>query len=1010
MNAKLPPSLGEPPLGRARIGLVGLAVLASGVAVMVHEVVWLRAARRLLGADAASIALTLAVVLAGFAIGARIAARLSAENDARRVLTTYAVLEIAAAIWSAAIPSAAAGLLGVTAWLYRSLGPGPGLDVASALVVAPLLLVPATLAGAALPLAAGALGTGRRATRLVALLYAVHALGGAGGALLAAFSLLPFHGIPTTALVGAGAQIAAAVFAFIAYIYTRPSGVEATPSPDSALADAHAGSGRTDRRKHARKDAKDPAGSARSEDERPSAPSSAEPERGASSKGVGAPRISPWLAGAAALAGVASLALQGLWTRLGALALGPTAESFAIVAALHVLALALGAAIAAPFCARVRAPAAWAAVLLAVAAAATLGGIGSLGDLPARAEAVFRAEPDWLALAWLVAPVVVLPVGAMAASFTLLLSAARADRSPGRAAGVLLAASSAGNVLGAALPLFLVPYRGLAGALIACGLLLLVAAVLAVVPSLRGGPDVLPAAPRQAVAFAAAVALALVLAAVAPERFDPARLASGPYLYAAAGAIPSGRVVFAEDGPEASVVVREGGGDRTLQIDGKVDGSAVGDARTQTLVGLLPALLPEHPSDALIIGLGTGMTADAVRAVPGVRRIEVAELVGPVVRAARLFHDVTDRVLDDRRVIVLPVDGARHLRAPSHTYDVIVSEPSNPWVAGMSDLFALETFTAARDALRPGGVAAFWFHGYATTDAIARDVVRTFRHVFADATLWEIVPGQDYVLLGHRGRATLDLDRIARRVAHPEIRRRLERAGIEDATALLSRLALSGDAIDRFAGPGPLLEARDGRLELLAPRAIRNDASLALLRRLGAIPADEALANLVVDGSSEGGIRLRHALEAGRLVRRMIRSAVARDETRAIRDGERAVGLVDGDRLTRTLLARVLLGRAKSHAVALERVPARDVLFSVLELEPDAAERVEALRTLGDLEGQLHRWDRALERYVQAIRLAPTDLELHRAAATCYTRLGATDAARRELEIIRGLVRARQRQ
>ena len=220
---------------------------------------------------------------------------------------------------------------------------------------------------------------------------------------------------------------------------------------------------------------------------------------------------------------------------------------------------------------------------------------------------------------------------------------------------------------------------------------------------------------------------------VTPPDWDRQLLASGAYKYSRNldsqvldATLRAGTLEYYKEGAAGTVSVRRTGGTRALAIDGKVDASNAGDMLTQRLLGLLPTLLHDNPRDALVIGLGSGVTVDAVIASGEVQRVDVVEISPEVVDASRYFEHENRQVLKRPGVRLLVGDGRSHLRLSTQQYDVIVSEPSNPWMAGVAALFTREFFETARLRLRPAGVFCQWAHTYEIAERDLQSIVHTF--------------------------------------------------------------------------------------------------------------------------------------------------------------------------------------------------------------------------------------------------------------------------------------------
>ena len=249
-------------------------------------------------------------------------------------------------------------------------------------------------------------------------------------------------------------------------------------------------------------------------------------------------------------------------------------------------------------------------------------------------------------------------------------------------------------------------------------------------------------------------------------------------------------IVFYRDGPSATVAVVQSGGISSLSVNGKVDASNyAADMPTQIMLGHLPLLLHRHPRDVLVIGLGSGITAGAVARHP-IERLDVVEIEPAVVEASRYFTRENHDVLRDRRARLIVADARNFLLTAPGDYDVITSEPSNPWIGGVATLFSREFFALARERLRPGGVMVQWVHGYSLAPEDLGMIVATFRSVFPATSLWQVAPG-DYLLVGRAtGRAPRPRRdqgsmgggaRISRGLPADALRRLAERAGVLSA-------------------------------------------------------------------------------------------------------------------------------------------------------------------------------------------------------------------------------------
>jgi spermidine synthase len=252
-------------------------------------------------------------------------------------------------------------------------------------------------------------------------------------------------------------------------------------------------------------------------------------------------------------------------------------------------------------------------------------------------------------------------------------------------------------------------------------------------------------------------------------------------------------------------------------------------------------VLHAQPHSALVIGLASGTTAGVLAAGPA-RRIDCVEISPAVTRAAALFASANGGVLEDPRFRLVRGDGRAYLQRVATRYDLIVSQPTNPWIAGVTNLFTREFFDLARERLAPGGLLA----------------VATFLRVFPEAQLWEeSAAGGDYFLVGRRGGAWPGFEAVTKGVERE--RASLSRAGIRDPADLLARFVAGPAGLELLARGAPIISDDNLRLEFSAPRALWRDRLPELIGRLEEVH-ESAAAAFPPPATSEGD-RLRSRLE-----------------------------------------------------------------------------------------------------------------------------------------------------
>jgi spermidine synthase len=690
----------------------------SGVAALLCEVLWMRRLALTVGSTGVAATLTLAVYMAGLGLGGAWAGR----RRWVRPPSGYGLLEIGAAAWTLAFPY----LLDVAARV-PSFWPGLLGDAAATALV---LLPPAFLHGGTLPAASALLVARRQGSGL----YAANTLGAMVGVLIGPFALMPLAGLRVTEVVAAccaaGAGLAAQA---VAGVFPPAPGAAA---PGWALVGQLDVDGPVD------------AG-----------------ERPVDTSGFGAGSSSrpsqrfPMALWAAAAGGACGMALEVAWNRLASLLLGGSVYALALVLAVFLAGVGAGAAWGARHGRRLLAPA-----LLALGALAALG------------TTVYGFLPHVLGGAWALcgedctswAGALVLAIamgGAPVASGAVFAAAIDAvGESPARAAGRVLAANTLGGVAGAALAgLWGLPWLGVRGVVLTAALLAAATGAAVAHRPLRAG---------------------LVLVGVAfcwllSPGWDSALYSLGFYLRVDEFHDLSPRAVdrfahegwdlrFYEDGRTATVAVGESRktGNLWMSVNGKVDASTGRDMPTQVMSGRLPVALLRgrraggdvFSANGLVVGLASGVTAGEALA-EGATDLTVVEIEPEVVAASRLFDHFNHSVLSDSRTHLVLGDARSWLgRSASsqaaRSFDFIVSEPSNPWITGVSNLFTREYWLVGRRHLAPDGVFVQWLQLYSLPPQAMESLIRTFVHVFPRTWLFETIPGADALLVGCEGPLT----------------------------------------------------------------------------------------------------------------------------------------------------------------------------------------------------------------------------------------------------------------
>ncbi|HST30191.1 MAG TPA: fused MFS/spermidine synthase [Chthoniobacterales bacterium] len=222
-------------------------------------------------------------------------------------------------------------------------------------------------------------------------------------------------------------------------------------------------------------------------------------------------------------------------------------------------------------------------------------------------------------------------------------------------------------------------------------------------------------------------------------------------------------ILWEKDGLETSVALSKSSGLNFI-VNGKCDGSLRVDAGTQIMSGLIAAALHSRPTQALVVGLGTGSTAGWMAAVPSIENVDVFELEPAILRVAKECAPMNHDALANPKVHVTIGDARELLMATRKKYDLIVSEPSNPYRAGIANMFTREYYQAAAGRLNPDGIFAQWVQAYEVDDNTIETVYATLGSVFPNVETWQ-TEGGDLLLVGTAAPRTYNANELRERIA-----------------------------------------------------------------------------------------------------------------------------------------------------------------------------------------------------------------------------------------------------
>jgi spermidine synthase len=729
--------------------------ILSGAAGLIYESIWTRYLGLFVGHSAYAQIIVLVIFLGGMSLGAVLAGRRS--DRLARPLYWYAGIEIVVGI---------IGLLfddifrAVSAGAYDSIFPSIGsplvLTMVKWLLAAMLILPQSVLLGATFPLmSAGTLrivsaieGTARSG-RVLAMLYFANSLGAAAGVLFAGFYLIGAAGLPGTLLAAAIINLAVGLVVLVAVrMRTMRAASRGEDSVVAALMDAPAETG--DERTHAR------------------------PVAG----------IAPAMLVRAMLivsfgTAVASFVYEIAWIRMLSLVLGAATHSFELMLSAFILGLSLGA-----FWVRRRADS-FTDPVRTLAIVQWLMGTFALLTLP-----VYVASFEWTAelmqglarndngyrmygvVRYAMCLLVMLPSTFCAGiTLPLITRTLLASGSGERAIGTVYGVNTLGSIVGVSIAgLILLPLLGVKGLLIvgavadiALGIYLLAVFIPRSEEASGTAADGIPPRAAGARRLAGVVAAVTVLVAVGTAYgagFDKALLTSGVFRY---GSITlSGRdVKFYRDGRTATVsgtqdTIRQ---QFTLATNGKPDASLeafwirpyqegqprrrlTSDQSTQVMLPVVTMAFAPQAKSVAVIGQGSGISTHTYLGNPSVTRVTTIEIEPEMINGSRaMFYPANSRAFDDPRSRMVIDDAKSFFAAAGEKFDIIMSEPSNPWVSGVSGLFTTEFYERVRTYLAPNGIFGQWLHLYETDDALVMSVLAAVQRNFPSYALYQVSNG-----------------------------------------------------------------------------------------------------------------------------------------------------------------------------------------------------------------------------------------------------------------------------
>lgn len=764
----------------------------SGMAALVYEIVWARELVLIFGASAYAVSTVLAVFFAGLALGSIIFGRL--VDRYKKPLLLYALLEVGIGIYALFTP----WIFELVQALQVSFGGGLFLRLIFSFAA---LIIPTTLIGGTLPVIIKYFNRDLlRFGSITAKLYSINTFGAVVGTILAGFFLILWLGMAGAIYFAAAINITVAGVAFFLWRKTAQKVGSTATAGQAVPALAKGGPG---------------------------------PPFATDAVGRGDFRLWLVLAGFF-ISGFAAIGLEVLWTRALILTIGISTYAFSIVLITFLLGIALGSLVVSRFIDKID-------VWNAFARIEILRGASVIALIP-----IFGILPFWylfiiekfgwsfgagISTSFIVTVAVLLvPTLLMGATFPVVAKiVTRKLNTLGFSVGRAYLFNTLGGVGGALVAGFLlIPLLGVQKSIVLMAALYILVGVALTLFSRTSA--------RSYKAVVVVISLGFLIGGVLMPDWNRAILNSRVFTRAPAyfeqsgqsirGELENIKLLFYRDGISSLVAVKEDRVQTVLLINGKPQSATEGDKESQLLLGHLPMLLHEDPKQALVIGFGGGMTLGAIEQYSELEKVTVVEIEAEVMEAAPYFAHSNNDALNDPRLEVVIEDGRNYLLTTDESFDVISSEPSNPWIKGLANLYTKEFFELASEHLNDGGIMVQWIQITSISNENLLSFISTFQSVFPSVSIFG---ANTFLILvgGEGGVDTFDTAKIDERLSQESVGRDLARIKIESASALFGYFVAprlrSGQAVNELEDDIRLHTDDKPFLEFSSPKSFYNN-------------------------------------------------------------------------------------------------------------------------------------------------------------------------------------------
>ncbi len=750
--------------------MIAIAFTMSGSIGLVYEVIWQRKLALIFGTTLPAITAVLAAFMGGLALGSFVFGKFADYSPFP--LRWYGFLEVGIGLYCFIMPILFGFADTVHLFAFRHYGENFYVESLRFILAIIILMIPCSFMGGTLPILSKFLIRSQNELgQKLSQLYFLNTIGAVFGTLLAGFLFIRLWGMNRTTIIAALCNIIIGVTFIVFSALTKNGPIIIRSENPAHIVERYR-----------------------------------------------------WLPGIYAVLGAAAMGSEIAWTRVLNLIIGSTVYAFTMMLAAFLLGIAVGSLVIGKWLDRVKSPLTLVGALGVICGICIGLSIAIVSRLPVLLLLLFPIFHEsfflWQMCLFGLGFIAIFPATFFMGALFPTIAKAYIDKlgSVGEKVGNLYLWNTLGGIIGSCITGFIfVPFLGSRNSLMLFSLVFLIIGLGILLHHI-----IEPRIRRQI--FILSI-ISLTMFGLLPN-WESSLFDSGVYIYAPQlmdGFEKNRKILFEDEGFHSYVTVTEKSGIRSLRINGKTDGSDGGDLDTQILLAHLPILHHKNPKTALIIGLGTGVTLGSSITYPELH-VDCIEIDDGVIEASSYFNHISGNPLATTRANLIQADARTVLATVDKRYDVIISEPSNPWITGVSNLFTLEHFQYCREKLTSNGIMCQWIHSYYMDKQILLTLFQTFQEVFPECSLWAGSYG-DYLIIGSQYEVLSDIGHITRMFENVEVANDLQKISITNPENIIDRKVLSPNEFRKMTASYPKNINTDDYpyVEFFAPESLYQD-------------------------------------------------------------------------------------------------------------------------------------------------------------------------------------------